>query len=85
MSRPNATSPRQLTPLVALRVPLASVESKSGVNIVKDQGYTNVFEDVHKKIKAFKDRLLEANKSNAELRENRVAQEAREMEVSDKA
>jgi hypothetical protein len=52
---------------------------------VKDQGYTNVFEDVHKKIKAFKDRLLEANKSNAELRENRVAQEAREMEVTDKA
>ena len=44
-----------------------------------DQNYTNPFEDVHRKAKAFKDRAREANKNEAELRESRLVQEAKKM------
>ena len=47
--------------------------------MVEDQQYTNPFVDVHKKVKAFKDRAREANKSDAELRESRSVQEAKEI------
>ena len=49
-----------------------------------EDGYTNVFVDVHNKVKAFKDRLREANRGDAEHRENRFVQETKEMEVIDK-
>jgi len=46
---------------------------------VEDQEYTNPFVDVHRKAKAFKDRAREANKNDAELRESRLMQEAKEI------
>jgi len=46
---------------------------------VQDQAYTNRFVDVHEKVKAFKDRIRQANKSDAELREDRLVQEAKEL------
>ena len=46
---------------------------------MEDQEYTNPFVDVHRKVKAFKDRAREANKSDAELRESRSVQEAKEI------
>jgi hypothetical protein len=46
---------------------------------LKDESYTNRFEDVHKKVKAFKDRAREASHDDAELRENRLAREATEL------
>jgi hypothetical protein len=46
---------------------------------VQDQAYTNRFVDVHEKVKAFKDRVRRANNSDAELRENRSLQEAKEL------
>jgi hypothetical protein len=49
-----------------------------------NQEYTNVFVDVHNKVRAFKDRLREANKGDAEHRENRLVQEAKQMEITDK-
>jgi hypothetical protein len=49
-----------------------------------DQQYTNVFVDVHQKIKAFKDRLRQANKGDADLREDRLVQETKDMEITDK-
>ena len=49
------------------------------VNIVEDQQYTNPFEDVHRKAKAFKDRAREANKNDEELRKSKLVQEAREI------
>jgi hypothetical protein len=58
---------------------LQRVESESGRNIVEDQEYTNPFEDVHRKAKAFKDRAREADKNDAELRESRLVQEAKEI------
>jgi hypothetical protein len=45
---------------------------------VEDQKYTNPFEDVHRKVQALKDRAREANKNDAELRESRLTQEAKE-------
>jgi hypothetical protein len=51
---------------------------------VEDQEYINPFEDVHKKAKAFKDRAREANKTDADLRESRLVQEARELLDKDK-
>jgi hypothetical protein len=54
-----------------------------GENIVKDQAYTNRFVDVHEKVKAFKDRVRQANKSDAELREDKLTQEAKEMLAKD--
>jgi hypothetical protein len=46
--------------------------------------YTNVFVDVHNKVRAFKDRLREANKGHADLREDRLVRETKEMEITDK-
>jgi hypothetical protein len=49
-----------------------------------DQEYINVFVDVHNKVRAFKDRLREASKGHAHLREDRLVQEIKEMEITDK-
>jgi len=38
-----------------------------------------VFVDVHNKVRAFKDRLREVNKGNADLREDRLVQEAKQI------
>jgi hypothetical protein len=46
---------------------------------LKDQQYTNPFVDVHNKVKVFKDRLREANESDADLRESRLVQNAKEI------
>ena len=46
---------------------------------MEDQQYTNPFEDVHRKAKAFKDRAREANKNDAELRNSKLVQEAKEI------
>jgi hypothetical protein len=46
---------------------------------LNDQKYTNPFADVHNKVKAFKDRLRKANNSDADLRETRLVQEAKEI------
>ena len=46
---------------------------------MEDQGYINRFVDVHEKVKAFKDRLGEANKSNAEVRENELVREVKKI------
>jgi hypothetical protein len=46
---------------------------------VEDQPQTNSFADVHKKIKAFKDRIAAANNDDRELRESRAMQEAKEI------
>ncbi len=51
---------------------------------MEDHGYINRYVDVHSKIKAFKDRLREANKTEAELRENSLVRETKEMEITDK-
>lgn len=51
---------------------------------MEDQGYTNIFVDVHNKIRVFKDRLRKANKGDAEHREDRLVQEAKAKEVTDK-
>ena len=44
-----------------------------------DQKYTNPFVDVHRKAKAFKDRVAEASRKDAELRESKVVQEATDI------
>lgn len=50
-----------------------------------EQPYTNVFTDVHNKIKALKERTAEANRYDRELREGRVAEEAKKLrEFGDK-
>lgn len=49
-----------------------------------DQEYINPFVHVHSKVKAFKDRLSAANKSHADLRQDRLVQESKEMELTDK-
>ncbi len=49
------------------------------MNTVKDQGYTNRFVDVHTKVKAFKDRIRQSNETDADRRENKLAQEAKEI------
>jgi len=46
---------------------------------VEDQEYTNPFIDVHRKATAFKDRVREANKNDAELHESRLVQAAKEI------
>lgn len=55
-----------------------------GGDTVEDKGYKNRYVDVHARIKAFKDRLREANKSRADLCEDRLVQETKEMEIADK-
>ena len=49
-----------------------------------DQEYINPFVHVHSKVKIFKDRLREANKGHADLREDRLVRETKEMEITDK-
>jgi hypothetical protein len=44
-----------------------------------DQPYTNVFTDVHNKIKELKDRTAAANRYDREIREGRVAEEAKKL------
>lgn len=44
---------------------------------MEDQPRTNTFIDVHNKIKAFKDRLREANKNRTDLGDDRLVQEAK--------
>ena len=44
-----------------------------------DQAYTNVFIDVHNKVRAFKDRLREVNKGDAALREDRLVHETKQI------
>ena len=46
---------------------------------MEDRQYTNPFEDVHAKVKAIKDRVRDAKKNDAELRESRAAREAQEI------
>ena len=46
---------------------------------MEDQEYTNRFVDVHTKVKALKDRIRQANETDADRRENRLAQEAKEI------
>lgn len=43
---------------------------------MKEDTYVNQFEDVHKKVQAFKDRVRNANEKDAELRERRAAKDA---------
>lgn len=47
-----------------------------------DKNYVNPFEDVHKKVQAFRDRAREANEKDAEVRERRAEHEA--VEALDK-
>ena len=44
---------------------------------MEDQQHTNVFVDVHNKIRSFKDRLREANKGHVELRDDRLVRETK--------
>ena len=44
---------------------------------MEDQQHINTFVDVHNKIRAFKDRIREANKGRAELRDDRLAKETK--------
>ncbi len=44
-----------------------------------DEPYTNSFEDVHRKIKAFKDRMSAANQNDLALRASKADQEAKEI------
>jgi len=46
---------------------------------VEDQEYTNPFVEVHKKAKAFKDRISEANNNDAEVRKTRAIQDANDV------
>lgn len=46
---------------------------------MEDQEYTNPFVDVHRKAKAFKDQAREVNNNDAELRESRLVQEAKQI------
>ena len=44
-----------------------------------DQEHTNPFEDVHKKVKALRDHIRDTKKNDTELRESRLAKEAKEI------
>ena len=46
---------------------------------MEDQPNTNSFEEVHRKIKAFKDRMSTANKNDLALRASRADQEKKEI------
>jgi len=43
-----------------------------------------VFVDVHNKVRAFKDRLREVNKGNADLREDRLLRETKELNETER-
>ena len=45
----------------------------------KDQEYVNKFADVHKKAKAARDRMLEASRRDADLRDTRSVGETKEI------
>ena len=62
-----------------IRSELGSKEWSLGLNIVADQPHTNSFADVHKKIKVFKDRIAEASRDDAEVRESKLLQEAADI------
>lgn len=47
--------------------------------------HPNAFVDVHNKIRAFKDRLREANKDRSELRKDKLEQETQELLIADAA
>ena len=49
-----------------------------------DQPHTNVFADVHKKIKIFKDRVAAASRDDAEVRESRLVQEVKGLGILDR-
>ena len=44
---------------------------------MEEQGYTNRFVDVHKKVQAWKDRIRLSNETDADLRRKRSVQEAK--------
>lgn len=44
-----------------------------------DQEHTNPFKDVHDKVKALRDHMRDLKKNDAEVRESRSAQEAKEI------
>jgi hypothetical protein len=46
---------------------------------VENQPNTNLFEEVHRKIKAFKDRMSEANENDLALRARGADQETKEI------
>lgn len=46
---------------------------------MEDQPYTNSFEEVHRKIKAFKDRMSAANQNDLAFRASRADQENKEI------
>jgi len=46
---------------------------------VADQGHTNLFVEVHNRVKAFKDRVNDRNKADAELREGKLVEEAKNI------
>ena len=48
--------------------------------VEKNQEYTSPFADVHKKTTAFEDRVAEASKNDAEIRERRLMQEGKDWE-----
>ena len=45
--------------------------------------HPNAFVDVHNKIRAFKDRLREANKGRDEIREDKLKQETQDLLLAD--
>ena len=47
--------------------------------MVEDQPHTNSFEDVYRKIKAFKDRMNAANRNDLALRAGRTDHENKEL------
>ncbi len=46
---------------------------------MEGQEYTNPFVEVHRKAKAFKDRINEGNNNNAEVRKTRAIQDANDV------
>jgi hypothetical protein len=46
---------------------------------MEDPEYTNRFVEVHKKAKAFKDRISEASNNDAEIRKTRAIQDATDV------
>jgi len=88
-AKPEQPSNRSLNPdrliVAGLERKPQRVKSQSGVSIVDDQPYTNSFADVHKKIKAIKDRIAAANKDDRKLRESKAVEESQRLrELADK-
>jgi len=51
---------------------------------VEIQAHINPFEDVYRKVKIFKDRASEVNRSDAARRESRLVQEVKGLGILDK-